>query len=183
MLLGELPQSLVNNGPSEHNESEQWFAIYVRAHFERAVEHCLKGKGYQAFSPFYHTVRKRSGRTRVLDLPLFPGYVFCCFNPLKRLPILVTPGIVNVLGAGNVPEPVNLSEIRSIQTIAQSGQPVKPWPFLQQGQKIRIEAGPLSGTEGTLLRIKNQLKLVVSVTLLQRSMAVEIDQELVRPLF
>jgi transcription antitermination factor NusG len=60
---------------------------------------------------------------------------------------------------------------------------VKPWPFLQQGQKIRIEAGPLSGTEGTLLRIKNELRLVVSVTLLQRSLAVELDQELVRPLF
>jgi transcription antitermination factor NusG len=90
---------------------------------------------------------------------------------------------VNILGSGNVPEPVKLSEIRSIQTVAESGQPVKPWPFLQEGQKIRIEAGPLTGTEGTLLRVKNQFKLVVTVTLLQRSMAVELDQELVRPLF
>ena len=96
---------------------------------------------------------------------------------------MTTPGIVNILGPGNVPEPVKLSEIRSIQTVAESGQPVQPWPFLQQGQKILIEAGPLSGTEGTLLRVKNQLRLIVSVTLLQRSMAVEIDQELVRPLF
>jgi transcription antitermination factor NusG len=93
------------------------------------------------------------------------------------------PGVVNIVGAGNIPEPVDLSEIRSVQTIAESGQPVQPWPFLPEGQKIRIEAGPLSGTEGTLLRVKNQLRLVVSITLLQRSMSVEIDQELVRPLF
>jgi transcription antitermination factor NusG len=181
--LGNLPQPVVNYVPAEHNESEQWFALYVRSHFERAVEQCLKGKGYQAFSPFYQTIRKRSGRTKMLDVPLFSGYVFCCFNPHKRLPILTTPGIVHILGPGNVPEPVKLSEIRSIQTVAESGQPVQPWPFLQQGQKIRIEAGPLAGTEGTLLRVKNKLQLVVSVELLRRSMAVEVDQELVRPLF
>ena len=173
-----LPQPVASN-----SLAEQWFALYVRSHFERAVEQCLKGKGYQAFSPFYQTIRKRSGRTKVLDLPLFPGYVFCCFNPQRRLPILTTPGIVHVLGPGNVPEPVKLSEIRSIRTVAESGQPVQPWPFLPAGHKVRIEAGPLSGTEGTLLRVKNQLRLVVSVTLLQRSMAVELDQELVRPIF
>jgi transcription antitermination factor NusG len=169
--------------PVETNQSEHWFALYVRSHFERAVEHGLRGKGYQAFSPFYQTIRKRSGRTKVLDLPLFPGYVFCWFNPHRRLPILTTPGIVNVLGAGNIPEPVKLSEIHSLQTVAESGRSVQPWPFLQCGQKIRIEAGPLCGAEGTLLRVKNELRLVVSVTLLQRAMAVELDQEIVRPLF
>jgi transcription antitermination factor NusG len=189
MLLGELPRPLVNemrseqNMPAELDESELWFAIYVRSHFERTVEHCLRGKGYPAFSPFYQTIRKRSGRTKRLDLPLFPGYVFCSFNPQNRLPVLTTPGIVNILGSGNVPEPVKLSEIRSIQTVAESGQAVKPWPFLKEGQKIRIEAGPLSGTEGTLVRVKNEVRLVVSVTLLQRSVAVELDQEMVRPLF
>lgn len=183
MLLGNLPPLVVNHLPAEHNESEQWFAIYVRSHFERTVEQGLRGKGYEAFSPFYQTIRKRSGRTKILDLPLFPGYVFCFFNPHRRLPILTTPGIVNVLGPGNVPEPVKLSEICSIRTVAQCGQPVKPWPFLEEGHKVRIEAGPLSGTEGTLLRVKNQFKLVVSVTLLQRSIAVELDQEMVCPLF
>lgn len=183
MLLGEAPGSVINHVPPDDHEQEPWFAIYVRSHFERVVEQCLKGKGYPAFSPFYQTIRKRLDRTKRLDLPLFPGYVFCSFNPQKRLPILTTPGIVNILGSGNVPEPVKLSEIRSIQTVAVSGQPVKPWPFLEEGHKVRIEAGPLSGTEGTLLRVKNQFKLVVSVTLLQRSIAVELDQEMVCPLF
>ncbi len=183
MLLAEPREPVANHVPAEHIESAQWFAIYVRSHFERAVEDCLKGKGYESFSPFYPTIRRRSGRTKKLDLPLFPGYVFCRFNAHRRLPILTTPGIVHILGSGNIPEPVNLSEIRSIQTVAASGQPVGPWPFLEKGHKIRIEAGPLTGAEGTLLRIKNQLKLVVSVTLLERSVAVEIDQELVCPLF
>lgn len=167
----------------QSSKAEPWFALYVRAHFERAVEQSLRGKGYEAFSPFYHAIRKRGGRNKPLDLPLFPGYVFCSFNPLKRLPILMTPGLVNIVGSGNVPEPLDVGEIRSIQKAAYSGQSVQPWPFLQQGQKIRIEAGPLTGAEGTLLRIKNQLRLVVSVTLLQRSIAIELDQQVVRPLF
>ena len=183
MLLVNVSEPVVNHVPAAHHEAEPWFALYVRWRFERTVEECLKGKGYQAFSPFYKTTRKRSGRTKILDQPLFPGYVFCCFNPHKRLPILTTPGVVNILGSGNVPEPVNLSEIRSVQTVTDSGQQVQPWPFLQEGHKIRIEAGPLAGTEGTLLRLKNRFKLVVSITLLQRSMAVEVDQEMVRPLF
>src|SRR5580658_6142018 len=103
--------------PAEHNE--QWFALYVRSHFERTTEQCLKGKGYRAFSPFYQTFRKRTNRTAKLELPLFPGYVFCCFDSNKRLPILTTPGIVHIVGAGNIPEPVELSEIHSIQMVTE----------------------------------------------------------------
>jgi transcription antitermination factor NusG len=181
--LSDTTLPVVKQSADEHSEWEHWFALYVRSHFERSVEDHLKHKGYSAFSPFYQTVRKRSGRSKVLDLPLFPGYVFCRFNPHKRLPILKTPGLVNILGAGHVPEPIKLSEIRSVQAVADSGQPVQPWPFLNEGHRVRIEAGPLSGTEGTLLRVKNQLRLIVSITMLQRSMAVEVDQQVVRPLF
>lgn len=163
--------------------AQEWFALYVRSNFEKTIEQCLKEKGYQAFSPFYQTLRKRSDRTKMLDVPLFPGYVFCCFDASKRLPILTTPGIVKIVGAGNIPEPVNLAEIRSVQMVSESGRPVQPWPFLRQGQRVRIEAGPLAGTEGTLLRVKDQLRLVVSITLLQRSLAIEVDQDQVRPLF
>jgi hypothetical protein len=74
------PHGVVIDKLDEGDRWERWYALYVRARFERAAERCLKGKGYQAFSPFYQTIRKRSGRTKVLDLPLFPGYVFCSFN-------------------------------------------------------------------------------------------------------
>jgi len=162
---------------------DRWYALYVRSNFERTVEHCLKGKGYQAFSPFYQTWRKRTDRTKKLDLPLFPSYVFCNFNANERLPIVTTPGVVTIVGGGNIPEPIELSEIHSLQLVAESGRPVYPWPFLNPGQRIRIEAGPLAGSEGTLVKVKDEFRLVVSITLLQRSMAVVVDQDMVRPLF
>jgi transcription antitermination factor NusG len=146
------------------------------------VERCLRGKGYQAFSPFCQTTRNESGRPRVLDQALFPGYVFCNFNPNRRLPILTTPGVVYIIGTGCGPEPLEASEILSVLKLAESGQPVRPWPFLEEGQRIRIEAGPFSGAEGRLLRVKNQLQLVVSITLLQRSVAVVVDRDVVRAL-
>jgi transcription antitermination factor NusG len=166
---------------TEHNERR--YALYVRSHFERTTEQCLKGKGYQAFSPFCQILRKRADRTKKLEIPLFPSYVFCRFDANKRLPILTTPGVVTVVGAGNIAEPVAVSEIQSIQMVAQAGRPVQPWPFLRQGQRVRIDAGPLSGTEGTLLKVKDELRLIISITLLQRSMAVVLDQDCVRPLF
>lgn len=165
------------------HDNQYWYALYVRSHFERTTEQSLKGKGYAAFSPFYRTWRKRLDRTKILELPLFPGYVFCRFDPSKRLPILTTNGVVSIVGAGNIPEPVELSEIRSVQMLAESGRPVQPWPLLTQGQRVRIEVGPLAGVEGTLLRVKNELRLVVSITLLQRAMSVEVDQDMVTPVF
>jgi transcription antitermination factor NusG len=164
-------------------QSHRWYALYVRSRHEKVVQQNLQGRGYAAFSPFYRARRKRSDRTKELDVPLFPGYVFCQFDPILRLPILTTPGVVFVVGAGNVPEPVEESEIASIQTVTQSGKSFQPWPFLQAGQKVRILAGPLCGVEGRLLKMKNECRLVISVTLLQRSLAMEVDQDSVAPIF
>jgi transcription antitermination factor NusG len=158
-----------------------WYAFYVRSRHEKVAEQSLQGKGYAAFSPFYRVRRKRSDRTKVVDLPLFPGYVFCRFDPENRLPILMTPGVMFVVGSGNTPEPVADSEISSIQTASESGKPLQPWPFLQSGQKVRILAGPLCGVEGTLLERKDSCRMIVSVTLLQRSLAVDIDGDSVEP--
>ena len=163
--------------------SSRWYALYVRSRHEKVVECGLKGKGYTAFSPFYRTKRKRVDRVAEIDIPLFPGYVFCLFDPTKRLPILMTPGIVGVVGPGNRPEPVDDTEIASIRTLALSGRPVQPWPFLRSGQRVRLEAGPLVGAEGIFLRVKDEYHLVVSVTLLQRSVAVTVEKESVAPLF
>lgn len=169
--------------PTQDSQKERWFALYVRSHFEETAERCLKSKGYRAFSPSYRASRRRPDRTVELNLPLFPGYVFCCFDLHARLPILTTPGIVHIVGAGNTPESVDPAEIQSIRMAAESGRSVQPWPFLREGQKVRVEAGPLTGTEGTLLRAKDELRLVLSITLLQRSMAIVVDQDQVRPLF
>jgi transcription antitermination factor NusG len=164
------------------SSSSCWYALYVRSHHERVVESALKGKGYIAFSPFYRTKRKRVDRTVEIEVPLFPGYVFCRFDASRRLPILVTPGIVELVPA-NRPEPIDDAEISSIQTLAMSGLPVQPWPFLTSGHRIRLNAGPLVGAEGTFLRIKDKYHLVVSVSLLQRAVSVVIEKDSVEPIF
>jgi transcription antitermination factor NusG len=163
--------------------SSRWYALYVRSRHEKVVECGLRGKGYTAFSPFYRTKRKRVDRIAEIDVPLFPGYVFCLFDSTKRLPILTTPGIVGIVGGGNRPEPVDDAEISSIRTLALSGRSVQPWPFLRAGQRVRLQAGPLVGAEGIFLRVKDEYHLVVSVTLLQRSVSVMVEKEFVAPLF
>jgi len=161
----------------------RWYALYVRSRHEKIVESGLRGKGYSAFSPFYRTKRKRVDRIAEIDVPLFPGYVFCCFDSNARLPILMTPGIVGVVGPGRRPEPVDDLEIASIRTLALSGRPVQPWPFLRSGQRIRLQAGPLVGAEGIFLRVRDDYHLVVSITLLQRAISVVIEKDAVAPLF
>jgi transcription antitermination factor NusG len=170
-------------GCNPDDGTSRWYALYVRSRHEKVVESGLKGKGYSAFSPFYRTKRKRVDRIVAIDVPLFPGYVFCHFDSNKRLPILTTPGLVRIVGPGNGPKPVDDTEIASIRTLALSGHPVQPWPFLRSGQRIRLQAGPLMGAEGIFLRVKDECHLVVSITLLQRAVSVVIENDAVTPLF
>ncbi len=170
-------------GSDSDVRTSRWYALFVRSRHEKVVESGLRGKGYSAFSPFYRTKRQRVDRIAEIDVPLFPGYVFCYFDSNVRLPILTTPGLVGVVGPGNRPEPVDDSEIASIRTLALSGHPVQPWPFLRSGQRIRLQSGPLMGAEGIFLRVKDEYHLVVSITLLQRAVSVVIEKDAVAPLF
>ena len=160
----------------------RWYAVYVRSHCEKKVTESLEGKGYPAFSPFYRIRRKRADRTKEIVLPLFPGYVFCKFDPALRLPVLTTPGIVKIVGASNEPEPVDEVEILSLQTAMKSDRAVQPWPYLREGQQVRILAGGLTGVVGRLLKVKNDCHLVLSITMLQRSVAVDVDRDSVIPI-
>lgn len=161
----------------------RWYALYVKSKREKLVETSLRGKGYTVFSPSYCAKRKRIDRIVEIEVPLFPGYVFCHFEPSRRLPILVTPGVVGVVGRGKIPEAVEDSEIASIRTLALSGCPVQPWPFLNCGQQVRVQSGPLMGAEGIFLRIKDEHHLIVSITLLQRAVSVVVDNDAIAPVF
>ena len=112
-------------------------------------------------------------------MPLFPGYMFCRLNPNDRLPILKTPWVIQIVGSHHCPVPVDEAEINAVRILVESGVPNQPWPFLQLGNRVRIESGPLRGLEGILTEFKGNHRLVVSVTLLQRSVAVEIDSAFV----
>jgi len=161
---------------------ERWFAVQVRTRWESSAALLLSGKGYQTLLPTYSAQKRWNGRLRQVNAPLFPGYVFCQFDTQKRLPILVTPGVIAVVSQGKVPLPVDDAEIAAIRTLVSSGAPVEPWPFLEIGQKVRIESDALQGLEGILVQFKGNHRVVLSVSLLRRSVALEIDRASVSPL-
>lgn len=172
-------QTLVS--PERATIALPWFAIQVRTQHERGVAEFLGGKGYEWFLPVYKCRKRWSDRVKEVEIPLFPGYLFCRFNPLERLPILKTPGVFRIVGYNRQPTPVDDGEIRSIQTLVSSGVPNQPWPFLHVGDKVLIESGPLRGAQGILTDFKGKHRLIISITLLQRAVAVEIDSALVAP--
>jgi transcription antitermination factor NusG len=161
--------------------SARWFALQVKPRHEKSAAEALRHKGLEDFCPQYLAVRRWSDRMKRLEFPLFPRYVFCRFDLHNKLSVLTTPGVVSILGIGKSPLPVPDGEIKALQAIVQSHLPAQPWPFLQVGESVRLECGPLAGLEGILLHFKSQYRLVVSVTLLQRSVAVEIERSWVVP--
>jgi transcription antitermination factor NusG len=146
----------------------EWFAIRTKSNREYVVAEALAGKGYEVLFPRY-SVRAAAG-------PLFPGYLFCRFDVLFRLPILTVPGVLNIVSNGRIPVPLADREIDSIKVLMSSHLPVLPHPYLRQGDVVRIEEGPLAGAEGTIIQTDSK-KLVVSITLLQRSVAVNVSPE------
>jgi len=159
-----------------------WYALQVRTRYERVVAEYLSGLGYEWFLPLCRDRKRWSDRVKQVELPLFPGYLFCRFDVQSRLPILKTPGVVQIVGYNRQPVPVDESEIAAIQTLVSSGVPNQPCSFVEIGDRVQIESGPLRGLEGILVESRGRHKLVLSVTLLQRSVAVEIDSLSVTPI-
>ena len=168
--------------PSADGPEAQWFALRVKPRFEKIVATIAHNKGFEAFLPLCRCRRRWSDRFKLVDLPLFPGYVFCRLDPSRRLPLLVTPGVLYLVGVGKIPAPIESSEIEAIQRLVRAGVVAEPWPFLEVGQRVRVEYGPLLGVEGVLVDARKRHRIVLSVTLLKRSVAVEIDSEWVRPM-
>lgn len=139
------------------------------------MEMLLGSKGYEVFLPLQPSIQRWSDRNVCKEEALFPGYMFCRFDVHRRGPILVTPGVFRVVGNGNCAIPLADQEIENVKAIAASRARYESWPFLQSGQQVSITGGPLKGIEGILLTSKGTCRLVVSVTLLQRSVAAEVD--------
>ena len=158
-----------------------WFALRVRPQRESAVASHLDGKGYEVFLPKCPAQKRWSDRIKKVTRPLFPGYLFCKFDPGDRLPVLKTPWLFQIVGFGPTPIPVDDEELDAIRNLVMSGSTAEPWPYVAIGQKVRIKAGTLRGIVGVLTEFKGDYRLVVSLTLLRRSVAVEIDSALVSP--
>src|SRR5215471_12287713 len=122
----------------------------------------LHNKGYEYFLPTYKSKRKWSDRTKILEMPLFPGYLFCQFDVLNRLPILTTPGVSFIVGIGKNPEAIGLQEIDAIRTVVHSGVVYEPHPYVNVGELVRVEYGSLSGLTGLVIDHKNESRLIIS---------------------
>jgi transcription elongation factor/antiterminator RfaH len=152
-----------------------WYALQCWVRKESLIVTQLETQGFDCFLPKYKSVREWSDRKKEVEQPLFPGYVFCRFEYSQRRPIVVTPGVLQVVGCGRTPMPVEQREIEAIQFAIASEVPTQPWPYLAIGERVRIHTGKLSGLEGILVNFKGNHRVVLSVSLLQRSVALEVD--------
>ena len=156
-----------------------WYGIRTRSKCERTVSTGLKTKGLNAYLPLYRSRRRWSDRVVDRQLPLFPGYVFCRFDATRRFPIITIPGVVSIVGFGNDPAVIPDQEIEAIETVLSSGLATEPCPFLREGQRVRVTHGSLKNVEGILVKKKADWRLIISVTMLQRSVSVELDGDCV----
>jgi transcription antitermination factor NusG len=167
---------------SHHCKTKQWFAVSVKTRRESFISEVIREKGFEGFSPSYVSRRRWSDRFKSVELPLFPGYVFCRLDARDRLPILTIPGVFQFAGIGKSPVAIDDAEIEVIRSAVESGHNTEPWPYLKIGQRVRLEEGPLAGLEGIFVESGRHRRIVVSVDLLMRSVAVTIDREWIRPL-
>ena len=156
-----------------------WFAVRVRPQHEKTAHLALSHMGLESCLPLYRSRRQWSDRYKELLLPLFPGYLFCRFHPQDKLRVETTSSVLAIVSYGACLAPVPDSEISAVQLMLASGLPVGPYPYLKEGDLVYIHRGPLRGLEGILLQVKNHWRVIVSVTLLQRSVSAEVDREFV----
>jgi transcription antitermination factor NusG len=159
-----------------------WIAIKVRAQLERSIQDGLTQQGLETFVPWYGVRRRWVDRVKTIHKNLLPGYVFCRSTFADRRAVMSQPGVAFVVSFNRIPAPIPDAEIETLRRAVDSGMRMGPWPFLKLGQRVRIERGALSGIEGVLVRNANAWNLVVSVDALQRSIAVEVERDMVRPL-
>src|SRR5437667_3876573 len=166
---------------SFESANKKWFALYFKPRHEKVVVRSLDGVGLESFLPLYVRRHVYACRRKENEIPLFPGYVFCRFDPFKRTPILSTPGVISIVSVARTPVPVDDIEIFSLRSAIKSRLSLEPHSFVQTGERVRIRRGALSGIEGIVLEVSKSLRLVLSVTLLQRSVQLEVDSSWIVP--
>lgn len=159
-----------------------WFALKVRTRAEVLAETLLRSKSYETFLPTYTECRRYSDRIKKVQTAVFAGYVFCRFDPDSRLPILTTPGVQHIVSFAGAPAPVDNTELAAVRRVSASQALSKPWPYLKTGDVARIGHGALAGIEGILVAEKGSDFLVLSISIMRRSVAVQIDRTWIRPI-
>jgi transcription antitermination factor NusG len=161
---------------------QPWFAVFTKSHHEKKVSHQLKQQNIESFLPMYSQVHQWTNRRRVtVQLPLFPNYIFVRIAGRERGRVLRLPGVLSIVGRGYDPAPLPDFEIESLRSGLHLRK-FEPHPGLVVGTRVRIKMGALEGMEGVLLRNKNNLRVVLTVALINRGVAIEVDADDVEPI-
>jgi len=159
----------------------EWYAVYTNARHEKRVTEYLGGRSVQCYLPSYKSVRRWQDRRKEIELPLFPGYVFVRIAYRSRLQVLTAPGVVQIVSFDGKPAPITEAEIETLRQGLSDTAGFEPHPYLKVGKRVRVRSGPLSGMEGILVRRKDGFRLVLSIELIMRSVATEVDEADVEP--
>jgi len=154
---------------------DPWYAIYTRHQHEKTVARILSDKGHETFLPLYRVAHRWKDRTRLVQLALFPCYVFFRGDVAQQQQVLRVPGVFSIVASSGRPAKIPANEMEGVRQLVESSLQIEPHPFLHCGDRVIVTSGPLYGLEGILIRKKNAFRLVISVEMLGRSAAVEID--------
>jgi len=177
-----MPDELIGLPDSCHASQPPWYAIYTRHQHEKTVAQILMSKEFEVFLPLYAAAHRWKDRTKEISLPLFPCYVFLKGGLERRLDIVTTPGFHALVSTAGQPAAIPSIEMEAVRRAVESSTRVEPHPFLKCGEWVRVKCGPLAGIQGILVRKKNLYRLVLSVEMLGKAAAVEIDAFLVERL-
>lgn len=177
--LTTLPQNVGAQLPNQLSGGE-WYAVYTCARHEKRVAEQMERRRLHGFVPLYRATHWWKDRRKEVVLALFPSYVFVHLALQDRLLVLEIPGVVSIVSSQGKPIPLPAEEIEPFRRASGSVQ-MEPHPYLQAGRRVRLRRGPMAGLEGILLRRKDGLRLVVSIEILMRSVAVEVDEADVEP--
>ncbi len=165
------------SGEADH--APNWHALYTRHQHEKVTARILAHRGFEIFLPVYSVTHRWKDRMKKLSLPLFPCYVFVRGGLDRRLDILSCPGVHSLVRVGDQIAVIPEQEIQAIHRVVACSVQAEPHPYLKCGDRVCVKAGPLAGVEGILVRKKDQFRLILSVELLHRSIALEVDEALV----
>jgi transcription antitermination factor NusG len=172
----ELKSGLIPKpGSDSELHAEQWYAVYTCSRSEKCVAKQLEERRVASFLPLYRSWRRWADRRKQVELALFPSYVFVHIPWQERLRVLQVPGVVRLVSFDGKPAPLPEQEIEALRNGLEQGVFAEPHPYLRAGRKVRLARGPLAGTEGVLLRKKDKMRFVITLDVLMRSVAVEVD--------
>jgi transcription antitermination factor NusG len=183
----EFEPSLAALAPGESADSVesrvlQWYAAYTYPRHEKQVASLMSGRRMENFLPLYRSARRWKDRQMKIDLPLFPGYVFVHMALADRLRVLTVPGIVHLVSSRGRPAPLDETEMELLRHRCSAGARLEPHPYLSVGERVRVCGGPVAGLEGILVRRKDGFRVVLSIEMIMRSVAVEVDEADIEPL-